>query len=162
MAKAPKKKKTASTKKHTEGPKKQMDVNEITSFLEEPVTAYLSKYTQTKPREYNYMEFKKLAEKSPFTIKEWAIFLHLSERTLQRYAKDNSVFDPIYSDRIRQLQKVITRGTEVFGDEDRFNNWLRSNPYILEGRLSLQSLTNTEGIHLVLTQLGRIEHGLFS
>jgi putative toxin-antitoxin system antitoxin component (TIGR02293 family) len=113
-------------------------------------------------KDFNYKEFKKIADKVPFTLQEWSQILHISERTLQRYAKANSTFPFSVVDRILQIDKVIKRGIEVFGNLDKFISWLRSDPYMLEGRLSLQSLRSIEGINLVLTQLGRIEHGLFA
>ncbi len=113
-------------------------------------------------KEFNYKEFKKIADKVPFTQKEWADILHISERTLQRYAKDNGSFNFSAVDRILQIDKVIKKGIEVFGNMDKFMGWLKNNPFMLEGRLSLQSLGSIEGINMVLTQLGRIEHGLFA
>ena len=113
-------------------------------------------------KDFNYKEFKKIADKVPFTLQEWSQILHISERTLQRYAKANSNFPFSVVDRILQIDKVIKRGIEVFGSLDKFISWLKSDPYMLEGRLSLQSLRSIEGINLLLTQLGRIEHGLFA
>jgi putative toxin-antitoxin system antitoxin component (TIGR02293 family) len=113
-------------------------------------------------KDFNYKEFKKIADKVPFTLQEWSDVLHISERTLHRYAKANSSFPFSVVDRILQIDKVIKRGIEVFGNLDKFISWLKNNPYMLEGRLSLQSLRSIEGINLVLTQLGRIEHGLFA
>ena len=113
-------------------------------------------------KDFNYKEFKKISDKVPFTQREWSDILHISERTLQRYAKDDGNFNFSVTDRILQIDKVIKRGIEVFGNIDKFIGWLKSNPYMLEGRLSLQSLRSIEGINMVLTQLGRIEHGLFA
>jgi hypothetical protein len=46
--------------------------------------------------------------------------LHLSERTLQRYAKNNSSFEGIYTDRILLLQEMINLGLETFTDAGCF------------------------------------------
>jgi putative toxin-antitoxin system antitoxin component (TIGR02293 family) len=131
--------------------------------VEEP-EAVFTKSVKIIPaiKEFTYNDFKKIADKAPFTQAEWAAMLHVSERTLQRYAKNNGSFAAINAERAMQLQKVIQRGREVFGSTDKFYNWLKRNPYMLEGDLSLQSLTSAEGIQMVLTQLGRIEHGLFA
>jgi putative toxin-antitoxin system antitoxin component (TIGR02293 family) len=136
--------------------------NSKTSKVEEPLTAYSGHKVIPLVKEFNYKEFKKIADKVPFTQKEWSDILHISERTLQRYAKEEGSFNFSVTDRILQIDKVIKRGIEVFGNLDKFIRWLRSNPYMLEGRLSLHSLASFEGINLVLTQLGRIEHGLFA
>ena len=113
-------------------------------------------------KDFNFKEFKKIADKLPFTQKEWADILHVSERTLQRDAKDDGSFNFSVTDRILQIDKVIKRGIEVFGNIDKFFSWLKSNPYMLEGRLSVQSLRSFEGINMILTQLGRIEHGILA
>jgi putative toxin-antitoxin system antitoxin component (TIGR02293 family) len=110
----------------------------------------------------NFNDFQKIASKVDFTQKEWADILHISERTLQRYAHDNGSFNSNVVDRLIQIKKVIQRGQEVFGSYERFNRWLRGNPYMLEGQLSIHSLASIEGINYVLTQIGRIEHGIFA
>ena len=136
--------------------------NSKTSKVEEPLAVFPSGKIMPTIKEFNYKEFKKISDKLPFTQKEWADILHISERTLHRYAKDDGNFNFSVTDRILQIDKVIKRGIEVFGNIDKFISWLKSNPYMLEGRLSLQSLGSFEGITMVLTQLGRIEHGLFA
>jgi len=132
------------------------------SKIQEPLINFSAVKQMPLVKDFNYKEFKKIADKIPFTLQEWSQILHISERTLQRYAKANSSFPFSIVDRILQIDKVIKRGIEVFGSLDKFISWLRSNPYMLEGRLSLQSLRSIDGINLVLTQLGRIEHGLFA
>ena len=61
-------------------------------------------------KDLTYEEFKKIAGKTPFTLAEWASILHVSERTLQRYAKNNSTFSPINAERFFQISQVISRG----------------------------------------------------
>ena len=113
-------------------------------------------------KDFTYNEFKKITSKTDFTQKEWYDILHISERTLQRYSKDNSTFNFSVTDRILQIDKVLERGLEVFGSYEKFLRWLRDDPYMLEGRLSLDSLASFEGINYVLTQIGRIEHGILA
>lgn len=111
---------------------------------------------------FAFNQFQKIADKTDFTQKDWADILHLSERTIQRYSKDNSSFSFSASDRIAQVNKILEKGKEVFGSYFIFLNWLRSEPTILEGRISIHSLSTIEGCHQIQTQLGRIQHGLFS
>ena len=124
------------------------------------------RYEMSKPmkltKELTYNDFRKIASKTDFTQKEWSDILHISERTLQRYAKDNSSFSFSVAERILLIDKIIKRGYEVFGSHEKFFLWIRDNPYMLEERLSLRSLASFEGINNVLTQLGRIEHGIFA
>lgn len=113
-------------------------------------------------KEFHYKDFKKIADKVSFTQQEWSDILHISERTLQRYSKNNGPFNFSVTDRILQVDKIIKKGIDVFGSLDKFLSWIRSNPFALEGRLSLQSLGSFEGINIVLRQLGRIEQGIFA
>ena len=57
---------------------------------------------------------------------------------------------------------LLKEGKFTFGNLENFYNWIKGNPYMLEGNLSFDSLTTYEGIQNVLTQLGRIQHGLFA
>jgi putative toxin-antitoxin system antitoxin component (TIGR02293 family) len=113
-------------------------------------------------KDFTYNEFKKIADKVPFTQAEWASILHVSERTLQRYAKNNGSFAPINADRALQIANVINEGKITFGKTELFYNWLKRKPLMLEGPLSFDSLTTTHGIQMVLTQLGRIQHGILA
>lgn len=128
----------------------------------EPLAAYGSVKQFNITKEFAYNDFKKIASKTDFTQKEWSDILHISERTLQRYSKENSLFSFSVSDRIIQIDKVLRRGQEVFGSYEKFLLWIHDNPNMLEGRLSLQSLASFEGINNVLTQLGRIEQGILA
>jgi putative toxin-antitoxin system antitoxin component (TIGR02293 family) len=142
-------------KKYTEKEEKPM-------MPEEPMAIYELKKNVPSLKNFTFNDFKKIADKVDFTQKEWSDILHISERTLQRYAHDNGFFNTGVIDRILQINKVFERGKEVFGSYERFNLWLRDSPYMLEGRLSIHSLASFEGINLVLTQIGRIEHGIFA
>ena len=136
--------------------------NASISKLEEPLPVYRSVKALPQVKEFTYNEFKKIADKSPFTQAEWASILHVSERTLQRYSKNNGSFAPINAERAVQIDKVLKEGKITFGKVENFYNWLKRNPYMLEGNLSLNSLTSYEGIQKVLTQLGRIQHGILA
>ena len=137
--------------------------NTKVSKVEEPEAVY-NRTVKIIPsiNNFTYNEFKKIADKVPFTQTEWASILHVSERTLQRYAKNNGSFAPINADRALQIAQVINEGKITFGKTDLFYQWLKQKPLMLEGSLSLESFTTTHGIQMVLTQLGRIQHGILA
>jgi putative toxin-antitoxin system antitoxin component (TIGR02293 family) len=135
---------------------------ESSSTVNEPAAFYGNLRTTTALKELSYKDFKKLADKIPFTMSEWATILHVSERTLQRYAKNNSSFAPINAERISLIEKVLKEATITFGKPEKFYDWISRNPYSLEGNLSIQSLSTFDGIQNILTQLGRIQHGVFA
>jgi putative toxin-antitoxin system antitoxin component (TIGR02293 family) len=125
---------------------------------------YITKNFMSLPalKDFNYKEFKKIADKVPFSLSEWANILHISERTLQRYAKDNSTFAPINAERALMIAKVIKEAVTTFGSTNAFYGWIKQKPYMLEGNLSFEALTTTDGIQRVLTQLKRIQYGILA
>jgi len=137
-------------------------INSKLSVAQEPLLLLSNDKNTVMLQDFTYKDFKKIADVIPFTQKEWSDVLHISERTLQRYSKDNSSFSFSVTDRILQIHKVFKKGIEVFGSSEKFISWLRNNPSMLEGNLSFQSLGNFEGINRVLTQLSRIEYGILA
>ena len=132
------------------------------SKVEEPDVFYGKLRTIPVLKDLTYNDFKKVADKVPFTLSEWSDILHISERTLQRYAKDNHAFAPINAERLMLIENILQQAKITFGNMDKFYAWLKREPYMLEGNLSMRSLTTFEGIQNVLTQLGRIQHGIFA
>ena len=130
--------------------------------VEEPMPVYRSIKSLPQVKEFNYNEFKKVAEKTPFTQAEWAAMLHISERTLQRYAKNNGSFASINTERFHQINTILAKGKKLFGSMQAFYEWINANPPSLEGDLSFASLTSFDGLQKVGTQLGRIEHGILA
>jgi putative toxin-antitoxin system antitoxin component (TIGR02293 family) len=140
--------------------KKQED--DLTSnMLQEPVAIYRPVKVIHGIQSFSYSKFEKIARRIPFTQREWASILHLSEKTLQRYAKDNKSFEGIYVDRILHLESLIDMGLEVFTDADVFYEWLKKDKPVLGEILNFDSLTTTHGIELLKNQLGRILHGVY-
>jgi putative toxin-antitoxin system antitoxin component (TIGR02293 family) len=159
--------KSRGMKKKKAIPKKKavysQEDNISSSIASEPYVPYIRSIRVIPSlKDFSYSEFKKIADKTPFTQTEWAAMLHVSERTLQRYAKSNGSFAPINAERAMQIDKVLKEGKITFGSVEKFYNWIKREPYMLEGNLSLESLTTYDGIEKVLTQLHRIQQGLFA
>ncbi len=112
--------------------------------------------------DFSYQKFKNIIDKVPFTQSEWANVLHLSERTLQRYAKDKKSLEGIYVDRILQIEKLIEKGLETFKDADAFYSWLKQTKNVLGTPLNFQALYHTQGINDLYSQLERIQHGVYT
>ena len=150
--------------KKNDPPKKQKPFTQKDNArkVNEPSPVYRTVKAMPLVKDFTYKEFKKIADKAPFTQAEWASILHVSERTLQRYAKDNSSFAPINAERAFQIVKVLKEGEFTFGKVEGFYEWIKSRPYMLEGNLSVDSLTSYDGIQKVLIQLGRIQHGILA
>lgn len=111
--------------------------------------------------DFSYSKFAKIAAKVPFTQKEWANILHLSEKTLQRYAKDNKSFEGLYAERILQIDELINMGLETFVDADTLYSWLKREKKVLGQTLNFESLYSTQGINEVIDEIGRIQYGVY-
>jgi len=62
-----------------------------------------------------FSNFTELVKISPFNLTEWSDFLHLSERTMQRYKKEKTTFSNIHSEKILQITLLFNYGIDVFG-----------------------------------------------
>ena len=136
-------------------------VNEDISqnIVNEPSVGYLINTTR---QGIPFHTFTKMTESSPFSLDDWSSFLHLSERTMQRYKKEKKTFDPIHSDRILEITMLYNRGSEVFGSADKFNTWLNAKSIALGGVMPKEFLDSTFGIGLLNNELTRIEHGVLA
>lgn len=131
------------------------------SKVEEPEVKYKSVKKILALASFPYKKFEKMAALVPFTQKEWANILNLSERTLQRYASDNSNFEGIYVDRILHVEELIKLGLETFTSADAFHRWLKREKHVLGKTLNFESLYSTRGIQDLIDQLGRIQYGVY-
>ena len=111
----------------------------------------------TKP--FLYTDFKKIADKAPFTLGEWARFLHISERTLHRYAKEASAFHGLQVERILHLKKLIITGQALLGKQG-FAQWLQQPLFSLQAHRPEEFLLTHEGIQEVTDLLHRMQQGL--
>jgi len=97
-----------------------------------------------------------------FGMDEWASYLHLSERTIQRYKKEKKTFDPIYSEKIMMIELLYKKGIDVFGDEEKFYAWMDYKSIPLGGVKPKELLDTSFGISMIRDELGRIEHGILA
>ena len=110
----------------------------------------------------SYSYFSKLVSKCPFTLEEWAGYMHLSPRTMIRYKNSKKPFDPLQSERILQIALIYEEGIRVFGEAENFDQWLGSKVISLGGLVPKSLLDNNFGITLIRDQLGRIAHGVLA
>lgn len=110
----------------------------------------------------SYELFNSILIKSPFSIKEWSGFLHLTERTLQRYKKEDKSFESLQSERILEIAQLQKRGIEIFGHVENFDQWMNSKIIALGGIKPKELLDSSFGISMINAELTRIEHGVLA
>ncbi len=142
---------------------------EDNNILSEPEITYgmnssrnLYMLINTTKKGIDFDTFENIALKSPFNMSEWSQYLNLSERTFQRYRKEEKSFDPIYSEKILALTMLFKFGNEVFGSKEKFQTWLESVSVALGGVRPKELLDTSFGIQAVNDELTAIEHGLFA
>ena len=106
-------------------------------------------------------QINQLASQLGVSLKELAHLLQLSESTIHRLRRQNTLMGPT-AERVELLRAIIQHGLRVYGgDLLALQEWLRYPLAELDGRTPLQTLTTIAGFTKVDDVLGRIEHGIF-
>jgi putative toxin-antitoxin system antitoxin component (TIGR02293 family) len=109
-----------------------------------------------------YDFFKLIKESTPFSEEDWASFLGISTKSLQRNkVKENFIFKSLQSEKIFELAEVISLGKAVFEDEDKFYLWLNSPSFALGNLKPLELLKDSYGKEMVVSELNKIDYGIF-
>lgn len=98
---------------------------------------------------------------SSLSIKQVSKLIHVSERTLQRYSPDKTM-DTNSSERLIELARLFHKGIIVFNDKEKFITWLDRPNKSLANSKPIDLIETSIGIDLVVEELLRIEHGVFS
>jgi putative toxin-antitoxin system antitoxin component (TIGR02293 family) len=106
--------------------------------------------------------FNLIKETTPFNDDDWASFLGISTKSMQRNkAKGDFVFKPIQSEKIFELAEVTNLGNEVFDDENTFYTWLNTPTFALDNIKPIDLLKDSYGKEMVLSELYKIDQGIF-
>jgi putative toxin-antitoxin system antitoxin component (TIGR02293 family) len=114
-----------------------------------------------------YKLFDLIKSIMPFTESDWANFLGVSTKTLQRYkqpTKNDSkaiMLKSIQSEKIIELAEVTNVGKNVFGSMEKFKLWLDTPNFALGNMKPMELLNNSYGKEMIIGELNRIEHGIF-
>lgn len=107
--------------------------------------------------------FSKIQNITPFTEEDWAEYLDVSTKTLQRHrSTEDYVFKSIHSEKIIELAEVTHYGREVFDSIEQFYLWLNTPSFALGNLKPAELLKDSYGKDLVMAELNRIDHGIFA
>lgn len=98
---------------------------------------------------------------SSLTKKQVSKMIHVSERTLQRNPEDK-LMDPSSSEKLVDLARLFYKGINVFEDKEKFITWLNRPNKALDNQLPIELIETNLGVDLVIDELLKIEHGVFS
>jgi putative toxin-antitoxin system antitoxin component (TIGR02293 family) len=113
------------------------------------IRAGVSKKQLTEIKEEMDLDYDELSE-----------VLSTSRATLIKKKKTEK-FDSQISERIVLLNDVLGYGREVFGDNDNFNEWLRTSSEALGNVTPLSMMDTLYGIDEVKKEIGRIAYGVY-
>ncbi|NQV02890.1 MAG: DUF2384 domain-containing protein [Bacteroidia bacterium] len=110
----------------------------------------------------DYEVFSRFDDLTDFTLSEWSGFLHVSERTLQRYKTTGQHLGAVQSEKFLAIALLFQQGIKVFGSTDKFSLWLYTIHVAFGGVKPKELLDNSFGIEMIKSELGRIEHGILA
>jgi putative toxin-antitoxin system antitoxin component (TIGR02293 family) len=94
--------------------------------------------------------------------KPFAELIGISEKTLSRARAGQGRLDPVVSDRLFRLARIVALAIEVLEGEEPAVRWLKRPQFGLGGRTPLSLLATDAGRDEVEKLLLRIEHGVYS
>lgn len=109
----------------------------------------------------SYGMFEIIQKHTPFSESDWSEFLGLSLKSLQRYKRERRAFKPLQTEKIFELTEVTQLGLDLFGDLDKFKLWLSTPSFALGSMKPISLLSDSYGKDLVMSELVRIDHGIF-
>lgn len=108
-----------------------------------------------------YSLFDLIQNYTPFSENDWANFLNISTKSLQRYrSSPEHHFKPIHSEKIIEMAEVTKVGLEVFGNIEKLKLWLDTPCYALGKLKPIELLKDSYGKEMVISELHRINHGI--
>ena len=107
--------------------------------------------------------FEKIQQITPFSEIDWAEYLDVSKKTLQRHRNDKYYsYKSIHTEKILELAEVTLFGKSVFDTKEQFYLWLNTPSYALGHLKPSELLKDSYGKELVMRELNNIEHGVFA
>jgi putative toxin-antitoxin system antitoxin component (TIGR02293 family) len=92
----------------------------------------------------------------------FAELIGISEKTLSRARAGKAKLDPVVSDRLFRLARIVALAIDVLEDEGPAVRWLKRPQFGLGGRTPLSLLATDAGRDEVEKLLLRIEHGVYT
>ena len=109
-----------------------------------------------------YTLFDLIRNFTPFSDKDWANFLNISTKSLNRYKSSvDFYFKPIHFEKIIEMAGVINIGLYVFGNIEKLKLWINTPNFALGNLQSIDLLKDSYGKELVVSELVRVNHEIF-
>lgn len=128
-------------------------------FLKIENTSYA--YLKIVEGKLPYRSVTAFLQHSGVTRSQVARIIHVSERAIH-HCSPNKLMNINASERLLLLTRLFIKGTEVFNEKEKFIAWINRPRKYLAFSKPVDLMETTLGMGLVLDELLRIEHGVFS
>ena len=102
-----------------------------------------------------------IARESGLTLSELSSYIRISTRSIQE-KEPSQLIAPGPSERALYIARLFNLGFGIFGNQDKFRNWLNTENYAMGGEKPVSYLDTFSGIQLVMDELNAIEYGFSS
>lgn len=102
-----------------------------------------------------------LSEDLLISIPVMLFALHLSERTWQRYTATKLLPQDV-TERALQLAALYQKGEEIFGQAEKFRNWMHYPNPVFGGKKPVDLLDSLYGFRAIEDELIRIDYGVLA
>lgn len=109
---------------------------------------------------FKWVEAKRCQETFQIKDKVFARIIGISDRTLTRTKRDKAILDPVASDRLYRMLRVLKLAVTVFEDLPRAIRWLQREQPGLAGKVPLSLLDTDPGTEAVEALLTQLEYGV--
>jgi putative toxin-antitoxin system antitoxin component (TIGR02293 family) len=109
-----------------------------------------------------YSLFDVIRTYAPFTENDWAEYLNVSTKTLQRFESEEKDLKPILSEKVIELSELMLSGLNTFGSLEKFELWLKTPNFALGNIQPFELMKDSYGKDLLLGELNRINHGILA
>jgi putative toxin-antitoxin system antitoxin component (TIGR02293 family) len=99
-----------------------------------------------------------IAHETGLTLKELSSYLRISTRSIQD-KEATQLIAPGPSERALYIARLFKSGNELFGNMDKFHNWLNMENLAMGGEKPVSYLDTFSGIQFVMDELNAIEYG---
>ncbi len=135
---------------------KPYDIDEELSIVEDPAVRYGRAH-----KGITKSEFLTIVADSGLNLTEFSALLPVSKRTIEK-VKDQELLSPQVSDRVLRIASLYLFGKEVFGDAQKFKEWIKGPLIALGGQSPLSFMDSETGISMIHDTIGRIAYGVYS
>ncbi len=82
------------------------------------------------------------------SLRAMSQLLNITERTIQRKG-DLELMDVATTEQILQIAELYSRGSEVFGSAENFQDWMNADNLSLGGKRPIEMISSRYGAHMV-------------